>query len=34
VATIEIRGKGGEVFQVTCPSATESFRVITPSEAP
>lgn len=33
VATIEIRGKRDDVFLVTCPSATEPFRVISPSEA-
>lgn len=33
VATIEIRGKQGETYQVACLSATESFRVISPAEA-
>jgi len=33
VAVIEITGRQGEVFQVACPSATEPFRVIAPSEA-
>ena len=33
-ATIEITGRQGEVFLVTSPSATEPFRVVSPSEAP
>ncbi len=33
VATLEIRGRGGEVFLVACPSATERFRVLSLSEA-
>jgi prepilin-type N-terminal cleavage/methylation domain-containing protein len=33
IATIEITGKRNERYQVTCPSATESFSVISPSEA-
>lgn len=32
-ATIEIRGKRGDSFLVASPSATESFRVISPAEA-
>ena len=32
-ATIELRGLQGEVFQVTCESATEAFRVVSPAEA-
>jgi type II secretion system protein H len=31
-ATIEVRGKKGAVFQVSCPSATESFVMSSPSE--
>jgi Tfp pilus assembly protein FimT len=33
-ATIEIRGRQGDVFLVTAPAAIEPFRVISPSEAP
>jgi hypothetical protein len=33
VATIEITGRGRQVFQVACPCATESFSLISPSEA-
>ena len=33
VATIEIRGREGEVFLVACESPTEPFHVITPGEA-
>jgi len=33
VATIEIRGRQGDVYQIVAPSATEPFRVVTPSEA-
>jgi Tfp pilus assembly protein FimT len=32
-ATIEITDRGGQVFQITCPSATDPFQVISPSEA-
>jgi len=32
-ARIELTGQQGEVFEVTCPSATERFRVVSPSEA-
>ena len=32
--TIDIQGRQGEVFQVSCPSAVEPYRVIAPSEAP
>ena len=31
--TIELRGRDGEVYLLSCPSATEPFRVITPAEA-
>ena len=31
--SVQITGRGGEVFQVACPSAAEAFRVISPSEA-
>lgn len=34
MAAIEIRGRQGEVFLVASPSATEPYRVISPSEAP
>jgi Tfp pilus assembly protein FimT len=34
VAAIEIEGKQGEVYLVDCPSATEPFRIVSPSEAP
>jgi Tfp pilus assembly protein FimT len=30
--TIELTGADGEVLQITCPSATERFRVLTESE--
>jgi len=33
-ATIELQGRQGEVFQVTCESVTEAFRVVSPQEAP
>jgi prepilin-type N-terminal cleavage/methylation domain-containing protein len=33
VATIEITGKDGDVFLVSCDSPTEAFRVFTPAEA-
>jgi type II secretion system protein H len=32
-ATIELRGRQGEVYQVMCESATERFHVVTPAEA-
>jgi len=32
-ATIELRGRQGDVYQLVCESATESFRVISPNEA-
>lgn len=32
VATIDITGKQGDMFRVTCPSATEPFRVVSGSE--
>lgn len=32
-ATIGLTGRGGDVFEVTCPSASERFRVLSPSEA-
>ena len=32
-ATIELEGRQGEVYQVTCESATEAFRVVSPQEA-
>jgi Tfp pilus assembly protein FimT len=32
VATILITGRGGEVYRVTCPSASEPFRLILPTE--
>ena len=32
-ATIELRGRQGEVFEVTCESATDAFHVVSPSEA-
>ena len=32
--SIEIVGRQGEVYLVSAPSATEPFRVISPSEAP
>ncbi|MFB3894064.1 MAG: GspH/FimT family pseudopilin [Phycisphaerae bacterium] len=32
-ATISVTDMQGQVFQITCPSATDSFRVIAPSEA-
>jgi Tfp pilus assembly protein FimT len=32
VATIEITGRTGDVYRVTCPSATEAFRLILPTE--
>ncbi|MDY7010188.1 MAG: prepilin-type N-terminal cleavage/methylation domain-containing protein [Planctomycetota bacterium] len=32
-ARIELTGQQGEVFEVTCPSATERFRVVSPSQA-
>jgi len=32
-ATIELQGRQGEVFQVTCESVTEAFRVVSPQEA-
>ena len=31
-ATVELMGQQGEVFRVTCPSATERFRIISLSE--
>jgi Tfp pilus assembly protein FimT len=31
-ASIQVRGRGGEFYQVACASATERFRVIDPSE--
>jgi prepilin-type N-terminal cleavage/methylation domain-containing protein len=34
VATIEVRGRRGQLYQITCPSATEAFHVVTPLEAP
>ena len=34
VATVEITGRQGEVFSITSASATEPFRVVSPSEAP
>jgi prepilin-type N-terminal cleavage/methylation domain-containing protein len=33
-ASIEIRGRQGELYQLVSASATEPFRVISPSEAP
>jgi prepilin-type N-terminal cleavage/methylation domain-containing protein len=32
-ATIELTGRQGEFYQVTCDSATEEFRIISPLEA-
>jgi prepilin-type N-terminal cleavage/methylation domain-containing protein len=32
-ATLELTGPRGEVYQVVCESATESFRVVTPLDA-
>ena len=32
-ATIGLTGRRGEVLEVTCPSASERFRVVSPSEA-
>lgn len=32
-ARIELTGQQGEVLEVTCPSATERFRIVSPSEA-
>ena len=34
VATIEVRGRQGDVYLITCPSATEPFRVLRPWEVP
>ncbi len=31
-ALIELTGRKGEVFQVVCESATEAFRIVSPSE--
>jgi len=33
VATITIADDRGRAFQITCPSATEAFKIISPSEA-
>jgi prepilin-type N-terminal cleavage/methylation domain-containing protein len=33
-ASVQIVGKQGEVFNIVCPSATESFRILSPSERP
>jgi len=33
IATIELKDRTGAVYQVSCRSATEPFRVISPSEA-
>ena len=32
-ATIGLIGRRGEAFEITCPSASERFRVVSPSEA-
>ena len=32
-ATIELRGRQGDVYQLVCESATEAFHVISPAEA-
>jgi prepilin-type N-terminal cleavage/methylation domain-containing protein len=32
-APIELKGRRGEVFQVICESATETFHVVSPNEA-
>jgi prepilin-type N-terminal cleavage/methylation domain-containing protein len=32
-AAIELKGRQGEVFQLICESATEAFRVVSPTEA-
>jgi len=32
-ATIELTGRRGEIFLVTCESATEAFHVVSPQEA-
>jgi hypothetical protein len=31
-AMIELRGRQGEIFQLICESATESFHVVSPNE--
>ncbi|MCE5327719.1 MAG: prepilin-type N-terminal cleavage/methylation domain-containing protein [Planctomycetaceae bacterium] len=31
-STIEVRGRGGELYLVTCASPTEAFHIVTPAE--
>ena len=33
ILTVELKGAQGEVYLLTCPSATEPFKVISPAEA-
>lgn len=34
LATIEIKDSKGSLYSITCPSATEPFHIVTPSEGP